>query len=190
VVNNLRFPGQYFDAETGLHYNYHRVYDPETGRYLQPDPTGIRGGRNHLYVYAGGNPVIWIDPWGLFHYKEGVPPAGKDVEAGLTCMDTCLKTDLGISGGGEQSGHSEGSKHYSGEAADISSRMNPGLDKDKVMCCATKCGFQFAQGEGDHYHVQTPPGRGGASGELPKKECCDDKAGAAGASGAGQCCGK
>lgn len=66
ITNNLRFPGQYYDAETGLHYNWHRDYDPETGRYLQADPAGIRNGENHLYAYAKNNPVLYIDPEGLW----------------------------------------------------------------------------------------------------------------------------
>jgi RHS repeat-associated protein len=60
----LRFPGQYFDHETGLHYNYFRDYDPSTGRYLQSDPIGLSGGLNP-YGYADSNPVNLIDPNGL-----------------------------------------------------------------------------------------------------------------------------
>lgn len=64
VENPFRFPGQYYDQETGLHYNYFRYYNPQTGRYITPDPIGLWGGTN-LFAYVGNNPVNWIDPWGL-----------------------------------------------------------------------------------------------------------------------------
>ncbi|WP_232363770.1 RHS repeat domain-containing protein [Desulfogranum japonicum] len=64
VVNNLRFSGQYYDFETGEHYNWHRFYDPETGRYISADPIGLDGGLN-LYAYVENDPVNWIDPFGL-----------------------------------------------------------------------------------------------------------------------------
>ncbi len=63
VMNNFRLPGQYYDAETGLHYNWHRYYDPATGRYLTPDSAGLAGGTN-LYPYALNNPANFIDPDG------------------------------------------------------------------------------------------------------------------------------
>ena len=68
VVNNFRFPGQYYDSETGLHYNYHRDYHPGIGRYAEPDPIGFRGGIN-LYAYVRNNPLKYKDPRGLFEWE-------------------------------------------------------------------------------------------------------------------------
>ncbi len=69
---NLRFPGQYLDQETGLHYNYFRDYDPGTGRYVQSDPIGIDGGLN-TYLYANANPLSYVDPEGKSAVIWGAP---------------------------------------------------------------------------------------------------------------------
>ncbi|MFI9355122.1 RHS repeat-associated core domain-containing protein [Streptomyces lydicus] len=63
AFTSLRFPGQYFDPETQLHYNFHRYYDPATARYLSPDPLGLEPGPNpNIYVT---NPHTYTDPLGL-----------------------------------------------------------------------------------------------------------------------------
>ena len=78
VVIRLRFPGQYFDGESKLHYNHYRDYDPRIGRYIQGDPIGLDGGYN-LYLYGNSNPINNFDPEGkswttidfLLHYMTG-----------------------------------------------------------------------------------------------------------------------
>lgn len=72
---NPRFAGQYFDSETRLHYNYFRDYDPEIGRYISSDPIGLTGGLN-TYGYVGGNPLLYVDPLGLFDMNASLGTGG------------------------------------------------------------------------------------------------------------------
>ncbi|MBL8438601.1 MAG: RHS repeat-associated core domain-containing protein [Zoogloeaceae bacterium] len=67
---HLRFPGQYYDQESGLHYNWHRYYSPRLGRYISADPIGVEGGAN-LYSYVGANPLSRADPEGLMGAAPG-----------------------------------------------------------------------------------------------------------------------
>ena len=83
---NLRFPGQYYDEESGLHYNMFRDYNPETGRYVQDDPVGIIGG-NNTYNYVIGNPRRYSDIYGLLpscHELDKSDPMSKFRAQGKT----------------------------------------------------------------------------------------------------------
>ncbi|MEU8877783.1 DUF6531 domain-containing protein [Streptomyces javensis] len=77
----LRFPGQYFDPETGLHYNFHRYYDPDSARYLSPDPLGLAPAPNPFaYVH---NPHVSLDPDGLAPCRPGPGVLIQDEQRGI-----------------------------------------------------------------------------------------------------------
>jgi RHS repeat-associated protein len=109
---DLRFPGQEFDAKSGLHYNYFRDYDSTRGRYIQSDPIGLRGGSS-TYSYAGSDPLHSTDPFGLVAWRGYAHGIG--VSAGVfafakynfhltsDCINgkmAIVDLDVGFAGGG------------------------------------------------------------------------------------------
>ena len=83
----LRLPGQYYDKETALHYNYFRDYDSSLGRYGESDPIGLRGGVN-TYLYVWGNPLSGIDPFGLdMICGPGRNKVGTNPDGSVKCVD-------------------------------------------------------------------------------------------------------
>ncbi|GHU24556.1 hypothetical protein AGMMS50243_27810 [Betaproteobacteria bacterium] len=92
LTSQLRLPGQYEDEETGLHYNFRRYYEPETGRYITSDPIGVEGGIN-LYQYAGSDPVNLADPTGEVAFIPFMIAAG---EMYARCYAYCMLVGTAI----------------------------------------------------------------------------------------------
>ena len=91
---NQRFPGQYYDQETGLHYNYFRDYDPSSGRYVESDPIGLDGGIN-TYSYGFANSLIFIDALGLQVYARPSLPRRVEVHNRWTSSERQMSGEFG-----------------------------------------------------------------------------------------------
>ena len=180
ISRNLRFPGQYWDADTQLHQNYFRDYSPSLGRYVQSDPIGLKGGVN-LWAYSNQSSLSFADWSGSYATKPGVPDIpthNPDLHIMLVCIEDCYGffTVTATTNGS----HSKGSAHAEGLAFDITVEGNT----NGALCCGFKCGVVYAQDEytypsskstGGHLHMQTRPGKGGAvvTGSKPRPKNCE-----------------
>ena len=127
-------------------------------------------------ILVQNDPVNWVDPWGLLVYNsDDTSKTGRLTGETLTfaeCVEKCAGFELTVTGGSEKTGHSEGSKHYTGEACDFSDAKNPKLDNDTVDKCYEECAKDdyYGQKEGGdypHWHFQVVPGIGNAKGLKP-----------------------
>ncbi|MET4163563.1 RHS repeat-associated protein [Marinobacterium sp. MBR-111] len=125
----LRYPGQYYDEETGLHYNYFRDYDPATGRYIESDPIGLRAGLN-TYSYVYNSPLKYIDHYGLtaLTYDNASGTLTVDPQNGQSPYT--IPASSGRDGSTDQTKKNEGpipSGEYTGDNRNLT---NPGLFGD------------------------------------------------------------
>jgi RHS repeat-associated protein len=139
ITNNLRFPGQYYDQETGLHYNYFRDYNPAIDRYIEGDPIGLRGGIN-LYLYAGANSIRFTDPRGLLLGGPGavigpMPPSRPS--PGTPGSPVCMSCAQGP--GLPPSPPSQSGWCYRCDTARIAQCLALAYDQEQASACRTVC---------------------------------------------------
>jgi RHS repeat-associated protein len=134
---DLRFPGQWFQLETGLAYNWHRHYDASLGRYVQPDPIGYDGGRS-LYGYVGANPLAYSDAEGLVQHVTG-----QTIDCGKGCSIRIDYTLDPKTGDKNRHLHREckGKSRTCGEFGAESHGDSWDLAPEMIKECARKAGF-------------------------------------------------
>jgi RHS repeat-associated protein len=172
VIYNLRFPGQIYDRQAGIHQNMMRDYDPAIGRYVESDPIGMDSGVN-TYAYVNTNPLAFSDPYGLWKVKGPQVPDPGTVNpllyVFLNCVQKCYGFSLTVTA--TTNDHSSG-PHAFGRAVDFTIPDGP-LGANGAVCCSVNCGARYVQDEyhypspnatGPYIHAQFDPGIGGATG--------------------------
>jgi RHS repeat-associated protein len=127
----LRFPGQYHDSESGLNYNHHRYYDPQTARFASGDPLGLSPDPNP-YAYVS-NPLRWVDPLGLAA-SEGCGPDGETFYRAMSKREfNQLGTNGEITVKGTENFVTQSRGYLEGLRSRVASRGGPNADKYSVL---------------------------------------------------------
>ncbi|MCF5190182.1 type IV secretion protein Rhs, partial [Pseudomonas simiae] len=176
IDNPLRFQGQYFDQESGLHYNRHRYYNPDIGRYLTPDPVKLAGGIN-AYQYVP-NPTGWVDPLGLntcpggdgckphtntensnkqLNVDDGTPslPASSKKQEYLYRGDSRHPDEIFETGFESRGKSTDLYLHSQNNASPPSNFVSTSISREQGLTFATSFGFE----EGYLYTLKKIPGR-------------------------------
>jgi RHS repeat-associated protein len=176
------------DAETSLYYYRARYYDPQGGRFLSEDPTGLEalGEATNLYSYVDNSPVDGIDPFGLYTIKpnSGIPPPSPALDALLKCIETKTGIQLVVTSTSEPpplSPHGPKDPHRrdGGLAVDIHYPSDPGAVLNAAVCCGAKNALDEKKNPSKnatapHLHIQLVPGPNpkNPGGDLPKQPKC------------------
>jgi RHS repeat-associated protein len=123
---NLRFPGQYYQAETGLNQNDQRDFDSLTARYVESDLIGLAGGLHSTYLYAHGDPISNIDP-------SGLAPPGR---TGTPTIPTLIPPDIAWPGSPENTAWAQGmAQQIDSALSDIASAIYNYCTNDREKQC-------------------------------------------------------
>ncbi|WP_290371247.1 bacteriophage T4 gp5 trimerisation domain-containing protein [Paraburkholderia unamae] len=167
VNNPIRFPGQYFDVESGLHYNRFRYYDPQAGRYITKDPISLMGGTNE-YSYVAGNPVQRSDYLGLYFGLDDLVFSGGGAVVGVIGQGVGDLISWQLSGWEDYAGSAVGGA-AGGEALLYTGPVGAGI-AGGLTTNLTKQGLKHLTGKQCHFNFTTTAvdtAIGAATGFIP-----------------------